>query len=65
MGKESLLLGVCRQGLLAIPILLILNHFIGLYGVVSAQLISDAITFIFASVLYNRVYRSLEREANA
>lgn len=58
-GKESLMLGVCRQGLLAIPILLILNHFAGLYGVVSAQLISDGITFIFATVIYRKVYGSL------
>ena len=32
-GKESLILGICRQGVFAIPILLILNHWIGLYGV--------------------------------
>ena len=44
-GKESLILGICRQGLFAIPILLLLNHFVGLYGVVAAQLISDSITF--------------------
>lgn len=60
-GKESLLLGVCRQGLLAIPILLILNHWIGLYGVVSAQLLSDGITFVFATVIYRRVYRTLRQ----
>ena len=64
-GKESLLLGVCRQGLLAIPILLILNHFVGLYGVVSAQLLSDGITFIFATVIYGKVYRSLQQDAPA
>lgn len=60
-GKESLLLGVCRQGLLAIPILLTLNHFFGLYGVVSAQLLSDGITFIFATVIYRKVYRNLQQ----
>jgi hypothetical protein len=38
---------------------LILNHFAGLYGVVSAQLISDGITFIFATVIYRKVYGSL------
>jgi Na+-driven multidrug efflux pump len=64
-GKESLLLGVCRQGLLAIPILLILNHFIGLYGVVSAQLLSDGLTFIIATLIYRKVYRSLLQAAPA
>jgi Na+-driven multidrug efflux pump len=61
-GKESLLLGVCRQGLLAIPIILILNHFLGLYGVVAAQLISDSMTFVLATVLYSRVYNQLQKE---
>jgi len=58
-GKESLILGVCRQGLFAIPTLLILNHFVGLYGVVAAQLLSDGMTFLFSTMIYRRVYRSL------
>ena len=65
MGKESLILGVCRQGLFAIPILLILNHFVGLKGVVAAQLISDAITFVLATILYRRVYNRLQKEIAA
>ena len=58
-GKESLLLGVCRQGLFAIPIMLILNHFVGLYGVVAAQLVSDSCTFVLATVIYRKVYNKL------
>ena len=61
-GKESLILGVCRQGLLAIPILLILNHFVGLYGVVAAQLLSDGCTFIFSTLIYRKVYNDLQKE---
>ena len=61
-GKESLILGVCRQGLFAIPILIILNHFIGLYGVVAAQLISDGLTFILSTVLYRKIYNHLQKE---
>ena len=64
-GKESLLLGVCRQGLLAIPILLTLNHFMGLYGIVSTQLISDGLTFILATLIYRKVYSGLQKEAQA
>lgn len=60
-GKESLILGVCRQGLFAIPILLVLNHFLGLYGVVSAQLVSDACTFVISTLLYRKVYNDLMR----
>jgi len=61
-GKESLILGIFRQGLFAIPILLVLNHFFGLYGVVSAQLISDGLTFIFSTVIYRKVYNNLQKE---
>ena len=64
-GKESLLLGVCRTGLLAIPIILTMNYFAGLYGVVSAQLISDGITFFIATFVYGRIYRSLQKEIAA
>ncbi len=62
MGKESLILGVCRQGLFAIPILLLLNHFVGLYGVVAAQLFSDGITFVLSTAIYHRVYNHLQKE---
>ena len=58
-GKESLLLGVCRQGVFAIPILFIMNACLGLYGVVLAQLLSDAMTFVCAAWIYGRVYRKL------
>ena len=58
-GKESLILGICRQGLLAIPILLILNHFVGLNGVVAAQPISDGLTFILSTLIYRKVYNQL------
>jgi Na+-driven multidrug efflux pump len=61
-GKESLMLSVCRQGLFAIPILLILNHFVGLYGVVAAQLISDTLTFVIATLIYRSVYNKLQGE---
>jgi Na+-driven multidrug efflux pump len=59
-GKESLVLGVCRQGLFAIPIIYIMNHFLGLYGIVLAQLISDALTFILSTIIYKRVYKKLQ-----
>jgi len=64
-GKESLLLGVCRQGLFAIPIVFVMNHFWGLYGIVSAQLISDGITFILSTLIYRSVYRKLQKEIEA
>ena len=61
-GTESLVLGLLRQGVFAIPIMLILNHFVGLNGVVAAQLISDGLTFFISTYLYRRVYNQLERK---
>lgn len=61
-GKESLVLGLFRQGIFAIPTLLIMNHLLGLYGVVSAQLISDLLTFVLSTLLYRRVYNKLEKQ---
>ena len=60
-GKESLYLGILRQGLIAIPIIFIMNSLVSLYGIVSAQLISDGITFIFSTIIYRRVYNKLQK----
>ncbi len=61
-GKESLILGLLRQGIFAIPIIYIMDYFLKVYGIVSAQLISDAITIIFAILIFRRVYNKLEKE---
>lgn len=62
-GRESLVLGICRQGLFAIPILIVMNRFVGLYGVVAAQLISDGMTFVCSTLIYRKVYNQLMRNA--
>lgn len=61
-GKESLILGIFRQGLFAIPIIFIMNHLFRLYGIVSAQLISDGITFVFSTLIYRSVYVKLQKD---
>ena len=64
-GKESLILGVLRQGVFAIPIIFIMNYFLQLYGIVAAQLISDGITVIFATLIFRRVYKKLQNKIEA
>ena len=51
-GKEALVLGAIRQGVLAIPALLVLTPFLGALGVISAPLISDGLTFIVTLIIY-------------
>ena len=59
MGKESLLLSSLRQGLVNIPLLFLMNHLFGLYGIVWTQLISDAITTVISMFIYHRSYKKL------
>ena len=59
MGKQSLILSSMRQGLVNIPLLFIMNHFFGLYGVVWTQLIADSITAGISYYVYKKSYSSL------
>ena len=61
-GPASLLLSVCRQGLVNIPLLFLLNSVFGLYGVVSTQLVADAITMIISTTLTVIVFRKIKAE---
>lgn len=61
-GKESLVLSFFRQGLLAIPIMYLLNHFFGLYGIVASQAVSDGISCVFSVVTYMRIYNRLMKK---
>ncbi|MBQ3076156.1 MAG: MATE family efflux transporter [Clostridia bacterium] len=61
-GPESLLLSGCRQGLVNIPLLFLLNSLFGLYGVVSTQLVADSITMIISTTLTVIVFRKIKQE---
>jgi len=54
VGFKSLILTCCRQGLLNIPLLFIMNKIWGIYGIYLSQLVCDA---ILASVAYPRFFR--------
>ncbi len=58
-GPQSLLLASCRQGLINIPLLFLMNHIFGLYGVVWTQLVADGITLIISFTMYAAVYKKL------
>ena len=65
MGKESLLLSALRQGLINIPLLFLMNHLFGLYGIIWTQLISDALTTVISFIVYNNSYKKLNGEVLA
>jgi len=50
-NKKATFLSMLRSGILFIPILLIMTHFFGLFGVQSAQAIADVFAFIISAPL--------------
>lgn len=56
-GLESLTLSVVRQGLILIPLLLVLNNLFGEMGLVCSQPAADNITLIIGTILYIRVLK--------
>jgi len=59
-AMQSLILSVCRQGIVYIPLLLILSKAKGLYGAVCAQPISDMITVVAVMAICIHAMRGKE-----
>ena len=51
-GERSLFLGVMRWVVFNIPMLFILNHFIGMYGIVWSQAAADVLTVTLSAYVY-------------
>lgn len=60
-AKESLLLGLSHQGIFFIPAILILPEFFEMHGVIYAQPVADALSFVLAFLLVMPLMRSLNR----
>lgn len=67
-GKQSLILAISRQGFVFFPMIFIMNHFIGLFGIVWAQPVADVVSIIVAFLMFlglNKDFREIEAEHNA
>ncbi|NLT14425.1 MAG: MATE family efflux transporter [Clostridiales bacterium] len=64
MGKgwQSLILTACRQGLINIPLLFLMNSLFGLIGIIWTQLAADALTLVISTTLYAGVVKKLDQE---
>ncbi len=60
MWKRSLLLTVIRQGILFIGAMYALNAIMGMYGLIWAQPVSDAISLVLGFILYLNVAKRLK-----
>lgn len=62
-GLVSFWLAVVRWAVLNIPMLFILRHLIGMYGLVWSQVVSDLLTVLISYLYLWRYMKSWEREA--
>lgn len=62
-GVESLLLTSCRQGIINIPLLFLMNWLVGLYGIIWTQLLADSITVVISFAFYRRVTKKLGKSS--
>lgn len=61
-GLESLLLSTSRQGLFLIPVVLIVPRLFDLNGVIYAQTVADAFSFVLGIILSYMAIKRLNRE---
>lgn len=61
-AMPSLILSVSRQGIIFYPALWIMNRIFGMYGLIAAQPVADALSLILGAVLFIRITRKLKRE---
>lgn len=62
-GAESLLLTSCRQGIINIPLLFLMNWVAGLYGIIWTQLLADSITVVISFAFYRHTIQKLKASA--
>lgn len=64
MGKAlpSLILTICRQGLIFIPLVFLLNRLFQLDGVIYAQAAADFISIILSVVICLLIFRNLDKQ---
>jgi putative MATE family efflux protein len=60
--KQSMFLSLFRQGLLLIPLLIILNQVLGLYGLIWSQPIADTISLVVGAAIYVSIARQSREE---
>ena len=57
-GNKSLFLGVMRWAVFNIPMLFLLNHFLGMYGIVWSQVCADILTVALSFYVYLKFTRT-------
>ena len=63
-GKEALLLAICRQAVINIPLLYLAKIYFGLTGIAFTQLITELLTLVISFLLSFMVYRKIKAKTN-
>lgn len=61
-GKQSMLLILCRNGFVRIPLILIMNKMFGMLGIVWSQLVTNGIMLVVTFLLYGLLMKKLRAE---
>ncbi len=61
-GARATVLTLCRQGFLNIPMLILMNHVFGLYGMIWTQLVIETIMLPATSGMYIITWRKIKKE---
>lgn len=64
-GKESLILSLCRQGVLYIPLLFIMDRAFGVNGINWAQFVADGLTLFISAFIFHRLMKNIESGRNS
>lgn len=61
-GAQSLILAGSRQGLVYLPMLLIMNYFVGLEGIIWAQPVADLVSIAIAVIMFTSTMNKIKKE---
>lgn len=61
-GPQSLILAGSRQGLIYLPMLLIMNYFVGLEGIIWAQPVADLCSVVLAVIMFSSTMKKIKKE---
>ena len=60
-GAQSAVLTSCRQGLVNIPLLLLMDVIVGLYGMIWTQFVTEVIMLPVSLLMYRATFRRLPK----
>ena len=64
-GRQSMLLTLCRNGIVRIPLIILMNRWLGMRGLVWSQLVTNVVMLVVTFLMYERLMKGLKEERGA